>query len=119
MQAIRVEHPETGWGMYRNIGFNIFEEDKYYDLVVRHFRIPTPNRDGLGRYLYPDEFCAFKSIEQIQQWIKPEEFNMLIEDGFEVYILELSDALELENQIIFEKQNITEQKNISNLFKSK
>jgi hypothetical protein len=123
MQAIRVEHPANGWGMFRqtdescHVRYNNQGID-LEDLIDRHRKIPTPWYDSLLKTFNDNEFCAFISIEQIQQWIFPEEFEKLFKLGFQVYLLELSDCRVGEYQILYEKQNIKEQKNISSLFKS-
>ena len=56
---------------YRTLSF-------YLDLVRKHDKFPTPKEDGI-KAMTSKRYCAFKSIEQIQERIEPEWFNEIIE----------------------------------------
>ena len=117
-KAIRIEH-DCGNGLFRakNDDYTIINNlsyDIYTNLVIKHKQFPTPSKEGLD--IEKDEFCAFKSIEQIQQWIEPEWFNEIIKLGFKIYLLELSSCKEGNSQIVFKKQNIRSKKDITELF---
>ena len=120
---IRIEH-KSGYGIFRatdRLGNEIIHtkkhENKFKHLVRRHYDFPTPFRDSkIDRYIEPEEFCAFKSIEQVQQWITKDEIIALTKLDFKVLMLDVSECIEGEYQIIYEKKNILQSKDITNLF---
>jgi len=101
VQLVRVEHPSDGYGMWRtdNSISKIYGLD---DLLERHSAytdgMPTPQQENLG--MTGKHFCAYNSIEQIQQWVKPDEFKILFENGFIVLLLEVSECQTGEAQYI-------------------
>jgi hypothetical protein len=106
---IRIEHI-CGNGLFRaeNIdGTAILNQAKCEpQLIDKHQKknFNTPFKDGLE--ISHNEFCAFKSIEQIQEWVNPEWFNEIINLGFKIWMIDVSMYKEGEHQIIFNKQNI-------------
>lgn len=120
MQSIiRVEHPESGKGIFRHDLFDLNSDNQrvYDEMCDRHNSFPTPYEDQhINRFIRTNEFCAFKSIEQIQQWIQPNEFQVIIELGFKIYLLDVSECTIGEYQILYKKEHILQQKDISNLF---
>ena len=120
---IRIEH-KSGNGIFRavnRLGNYIIDSKKvgktFNKLQIRHFEFPTPYGDSkISRFINEDEFCAFKSIEQVQQWITKDEIIALTKLDFKVLMLDVSECIEGEYQIIYEKKNILQSKDITNLF---
>lgn len=120
---IRIEH-KSGYGIFRavnRLGNCIIDtkknESKFKLLYRRHLDFPTPSRDSkIDRDIETEEFCAFKSIEQVQQWITKDEIIALTKLDFKVLMLDVSECIEGEYQIIYEKKNILQSKDITNLF---
>lgn len=123
MIAIRIEHPDSGNGIWRHKVNNAYLSQNFSffdDFCNKHLEFPTPNRDSLiHRYIEENEYCAFKSVQQIQQWMDLEWWNEIFEFGYKVYMLELSDCTVGKYQIIFTKNNIISKKDISSLFITK
>lgn len=84
------------------------------DLDRKHKDFPGPFRDGLFRQ--ENDFCAFKSIEDLQKWIKPEWFEEIFSFGFKVWLIAVSKYEEGIFQIIFKKEDILHKEDISALF---
>lgn len=117
MTIIRIEH-NCGEGLWK-------AENQYCEpiwrsfsfqgkLMEKHDAFPTPTQDNLT--IEGDEYCAFKSIEQIQQWIEPEWFNEIIEMGFTIWMIDVSECKEGKFQVVFKKENILSRKDITELF---
>lgn len=117
-QIVRIEHSD-GWGIFRTQGGRPNVSDLGMDdLVRRHCNdFPTPYQESGGKSLERNQFCAFKTIEQVQQWIMPDEMRLLLSHDFKVYLLEVSQCITYQHQCVYEKEDIIEQKDISNLFK--
>lgn len=119
---IRIEHisgdgifgaknPNGNWVLNRDT----FE--CYSALSGKHSDFPTPYEDkGIGRVINDDEYCAFKSIEQVQQWIEKDWFYGLVNNDFKVLMLDVSECVIGEYQVLFKKENILQSKDITNLF---
>lgn len=125
IQAIRIEHPDSGWGLFRHrkdpnnpyMGALMNDMPSAEQLTTKHRSFDNPWCDSLIQgFNDVKHFCAFKSIEQIQEWIDPAWFNEIFELGFQVLLLELSECQIGEMQIVFEKQHIITSTNISDLF---
>jgi len=112
IQVLRIED-SYGRGIFRNgFAFNYCRE-----LSMRHQDFHTPQEDGLDLYKADTEwFCSYKSIEQIQKWIKPEEFKVMEKHGFRVYLLTITKYQTGEHQVIFPKECIKDKKDIMELF---
>ncbi len=120
MKVVRIEHPDTGCGLWQTEinGYVVYRNLSFLnDLVDKHESFPIPNEDGLYRENH--HFCAFKSIEQANEWIESEWWNEILSLGFKIYLIELSAWLEGEYQIMFEKQHIVQSEDISSLFVTK
>lgn len=118
MQIVRIEHSD-GWGIFRTQTNRPNVCDlKLSALIDRHCKFfPTPVQESNGRFIEEDEYCAFKTIEQVQQWITADEIRILLDNDFKVYLLEVATCITYEHQCIYKKENIVEQKDISELFK--
>ena len=118
---IRIERPD-GIGMFRN-DVSVYNIPELNSLANRHSHgnFPIPYDDTkLGELsCYKDDknwFCAYKSIEQLQQWIKPEEFQYLFNNDYKLLLLDVTEYQEGEYQILYTKESILNSKDISNLF---
>lgn len=118
--VIRIEHPKDGKGIWqsKNEGdkFIINSLSCFDDIITKHIDFPVPYCDGLS--IGHDDFCAFKSVEQVKQWIDDTWWNEIIDAGFKVYMIDISVWQEGEHQILFKKKDIAQQKDITSLFKT-
>lgn len=96
-QIIRIEHPDSGYGIFRH-RFSTWEYiSAFFD---RHGNLPTPNdksetkemNDAFG-FLGNDYLCAYKSDEQVSEWILKEEFEHIIEAGFRFYLITIENCI--------------------------
>lgn len=116
MQAIRIEHSD-GNGLWRSNNKSVYELNCMNSIIERHRKFPNPTWEGdVKGFIEGVHYCAFKSVEQLQQWIFPDEIREILDNGFKVYLLDLSEGLEGNYQIAYQKQHITQQKDISELF---
>ena len=121
MVIFRIEHKIDGYGMFRsrtkNCNLRAEKVKGWYLLSKRHCKFPLPCYDaGINRMPYRDEFCAFKSKEQLNKWVSNDEIKGLIKTGFRVLSLEVSNCVVGKHQVLFEKTNIISTKDISELF---
>lgn len=114
---IRIEH-QCGNGLWKaqNSEYvNLFYLFSFSEkLMNKHNLFPIPEQEGL--ILEEDDYCAFKSIEQIQQWIESKWFKEIINAGFNILMLDVSEWKEGEHQILFKKKHILSSKIINQLF---
>lgn len=124
---IRIEHKSDGFGMFRSeldensmpsrVEVGDGENDILSELWLRHNDFNTPYKDKLDIELgFKEWFCAFKSIKQIQRWILPDEFKVLLENDFNILLLTVTEYQEGEHQVIFTKESIVSTQDISTLF---
>lgn len=116
--VIRIEHPYDGYGLWRSVnsdGDAVIDNISFlYDLSVKHNNFPVPHEDNLT--MYSSYYCAFKSIEQLQQWIENDWWKEIIDLGFIVLMIDVSQYQEGNHQIIFKKEHILQSKDITELF---
>jgi hypothetical protein len=93
--------------VYRTFSFKL-------DLIRKHDKFPTPQQEGL--IINDDDYCAFKSIDQLNQWIDKEWFNEIINKGFKILMIDVSKCIEGDYQILYKKEDILQTKDISSLF---
>lgn len=123
IQAIRIEHAD-GIGMFVSNGCT-----RPYSLAIqreinqtaknlwyRHEKFNTPWEDNLRPDLFETWFCAYKTIAQMQRWIKPEEFKFLVGLNYKVYLLEVEEYQIGVDQVIYSKESILNKKDITSLF---
>lgn len=120
MKCIRIEHPMDGKGLFKSCA-EYTEPSCYrhdlYNMRKRHNDFNLPNEDGLDLKKDCKEwFCAYKTVEQIQEWIKSKEFDMLIECGYEINLLEVDEYQIGHHQILFTKESIVKREIINDLF---
>ena len=117
---IRIEHPFSGWGLFKAFnkeGYDIIDNVNCWDaLSLKHLDFPSPSADKGLRNLQKDEFCAFKTVEQLQDWIEPSWMEEIISLGFKILMLDVSECRIGEYQILFKKENILQTKDITSLF---
>ena len=121
---LRIEHKD-GCGIFRShvcVNLNDFDtfSERHNDFDTfseRHNDFPTPNEDMfILRYVEEDEFCAFKSIEQLQEWVTADEIKQFIKLNCKVLLIDVSECIVGEFQILYKKENIIQTKDISELF---
>ena len=120
---IRIEHPYTGIGIFRNTGRLSICKKGFKRLIKRHtdnFAAPRNDtfKDGFKCFYILDNnyFCAFKSVEQVKKWITNNEMKRLIKLGYEVLMIEVSECHEGVFQIIYDKANIINTTDITDIF---
>ncbi len=124
IQIIRIEHPSDGYGIFRSKCTEDEQNNKeLYDLSMsvcdRHgdHKFNTPMNDNID--LWKDNkqwFCAYKTIEQLIEWITLEEIKLIIKHGFSVLLLEVTEYQEGTDQVIFTKGSIQDSRNLNDLF---
>jgi len=111
---IRVEG-EDGYGMFRDcIGRKYVPATELPAICMRHQLFNTPYQDGLN--IADNWFCAYKTIEQLQDWVFTGELKEIIDNGFKVLLLDVTEYQEGTHQVIYTKESIVGMKDISNLF---
>jgi hypothetical protein len=117
--VIRIEHPYDGNGIWCSMNkdrVRLIELLSNHDeFEERHGRFPVVFVD-IDHFIQNIHYCAFKSIEQLQEWVYSNEIKELISLGFKVYMIDLSVYLEGEYQIAFNKADILQSKDITELF---
>ena len=116
--VIRIEHSVDDKGLFSSTECRIYEYAELEDLIQRHNeKFPLPYLDkGLDGTILENEFCGFKSIEQLQSWVYPDEMKFLIDKGFRVLLIDVENVRVGEFQILFQKELILQTKDITNLF---
>ena len=118
MLVIRIEHPIDGWGSFRSHDGKYF--DGLYRMYDRHGSLPVPSLDGI--YMSKDMkewFCAYKTLEQLKEWVTIEEIEILIDYGFNIHMLEVEEYQVGYYQIVYTKESIISNNIINDLFKIK
>lgn len=123
INAIRIEH-ENGWGIFRydsksGYKYKEFTEDYshyYHKIVERHSNFKSISQDFPKNCEYTDYYCAYKSLDQLAEWVLRRELEVLIKNGFTVYLYELSECEVGEDQIFFKLENVISKKDINSLF---
>lgn len=109
IQVLRIEN-EDGIGIFHGgFAFSVCRE-----VATRHGKFPNPHQEGLK--MNGQWFCAYKTIEQIQEWIMPDELRMLPECGYRVYLLTVTNYQIGNYQVIFTKDSIIDRKDVTELF---
>lgn len=116
-QIIRIEHPVDGIGLFQSNQITL-SWTHLSSILYRHQKFNNPSMNGLDiEEDYLEWFCAYKSVEQVQEWILKDEMTSLCNDyGFIVYLLEVNQYQEGRDQIIFTKESIISKKDITELF---
>lgn len=117
---IRIEHSD-GWGIFRSIFIGDQRSRPCIDTLCpqamdRHLIFNTPTDDGYPIY-DKDYFCAYKTLDDMKKWLNSDEIRVLLENGFKVFLLEVSDCFLGKDNAIYKKQDILLKKDISDLFR--
>ena len=129
MKCIRIEGP-NGRGIFRQKKgiFDYYQEDVVDELPClseisltaskRHNDFNTPEEDGVdmerGNKYWK---CAYKTVEQLQSWLSSEEIVLIIETGYDIYLLEVTEfQIGRKHQIVYTVDTIIEKTNINSLF---
>ena len=129
MQIVRIEHPETGCGLFRSYyrtkkgnvinHFSKLPSDMQESIFNKHKSFLTPFEDKkLGCWLDEDEVCGFKSVRQLKYWLTKEQIKEVISIGFKVYLINIGAWVvrEGKQQIVFDNTFVDEKTDISKLF---
>jgi hypothetical protein len=129
---IRVEHKESGFGMFRhlNVETGWCANEVVPDLMDRHCNFLGMFEDF--QYVYDiskgyvsleeryaimkNYHCAYKTLEQFNQWVASDEIRILIDNGFNVLMITVTDFIEGRDQIFYRKVDAVETKIINDLF---
>ncbi len=107
----RVED-RTGCGMFRSDLNPV--RNFCRDIHNRHSSFNTPDEDGL--YIKDNEFCAYKSLDHIKQWILKDEFELLVAYGFKIYEIGVKKWREGRDNVLFQNKHIMFKKDITKAF---
>ena len=114
MECIRIEHKKDGLGLFQYR--HCFDEDnniihststRWLPISNRHINFNSPKEDRLD--IRKDNklwYCAYKSIEQLQEWIKPKELKDILSKGYTIRLLQVDEYQIGKHQIIYTKQSI-------------
>ena len=131
---IRIEYPKTGGGLFRAqeritrediLNGSDAREGSYYDLIdnsrfdpdiyERHYSMTVASRDCPG-FNSGTHYCAYRSLDELSRWMENEWIKDVIEVGFRVYMIEVSECIEGQDQAAFQLCHIISKKDISELF---
>lgn len=121
IQLIRIENAMGQQGFFnsRNVP-ECLTNEVYARIRNKHQNLPNPYDDmGIG-----DDFisgfhkCGYKSIEQMKEWLEPEEIRELIKLGFDIYLVSVPEenCIIGEYQIVYEPEKVVTKENINSLF---
>lgn len=118
--AIRIEHPRDGNGIFNAAKDDIpilNELSNCNEFRMRHNKFLTPREDPLiNRWPNGNEYCAFLSMDQLNHWINKTEMNELIDLGFRVLVIHISECVTGKYQILYTKSNVFHTSDITSLF---
>lgn len=121
--AYRIEHPPCGEGIWNANKPGEPDTRLYHsfsfrgDLVYIHQKFPCPQEERELCFTFnPSYFCAYPNKKAFEDWFEKDWFPEIINAGFKIYELTLSEAYYSDNQVIFKKENITLKKDITNEF---
>lgn len=125
MNVLRIEKA-NGQGMFMGSAVSAYEIiseacDRHFtyrdDCIGEYF--PRPEEEDLDLYKNDKTwFCAFKSIEQLNKLLREDELEKLIDHGFNIYILDVTEYQQSEHQVLFTRESITSKQEINSLFKT-
>ena len=104
-------------GEHSNIQSELQRNEREYGFRHNNFNPPQKDPGIEKNFKSGKHYCAYKSIDQLYEWIQPKEIKLLIEHAaIKVMLITVSECYEGNHQIAFEKKHILEQKCISELF---
>lgn len=117
LTVVRIER--RGRGIFRPTNKSIYK----YRIANRTYNrhngggFPLPSCEGLDMYRGGlNWFCAYKTVEQFQEWVKQDEIEFFVSKGFRVLMLEVTDYQEGRKQVIYTKESIKKTTDITNIF---
>ena len=122
MEIVRIEHIETGVGIFRSRDKNQnnhgteLPNGLFNDILNRFNNFPSPYNDGALGYVDYDEYCAFKTVNQLNKWITKDEIKEFFKIGFRVYLLTVDRCKVGDKQVIYKKDHVMNKKDITDLF---
>lgn len=125
IKVLRLEHND-GSGIFTSYingehrEYNPWSVACHEDVSSRHQQFKDPYKEEFSSDIYVFieglHFCAYKSIEQFQDWIHKDEFAQYYAHGIKAYILELSDCFIGIDQVLFKKSDVISKTDVSELF---
>lgn len=121
-KVIRIEYPTTGRGLFT--GDIDGKTPSVYNFAPeisdRHRSFPNMINDFIELFIVEgnlsEYFCAYLSIDQLQEWVTPDELRVVIKEGFVILLLEVTHYHESKYQVIYTKESITQTMDITSLF---
>lgn len=118
LQVVRIENGD-GIGIFRSdFEWNYLNDNvKMYSInnvFKRHDNFLTPEEDGLN--MQEDWKCAYKSMEQMLEWINLDELKVLISCGNYVMLFEVKQYQVGSHQVIFQEDSVIKKEDITSLF---
>lgn len=116
MKIYRVEHI-SGYGIWRaetENGRSICQNYSFYcELDTKHSKFPIAQKD-VEKFIPGVHYCAFKSLRQLNIWVKKEWRQELKSFDFKFYEIEIEEknCLIGKKQICFKKEHIINKKEI-------
>lgn len=120
MIIIRIEH-ENGMGVFQN--------ETYFDFVNLFSRHRNMKTAPCIKGYTSSHYCGYKTIKEMEKWLRISEIRRLLKKGYKVYAIELKERfLDKEinsfkkayivdaDQVIFLKKGIKKRTDISYLF---
>lgn len=122
----RIEHDTDGVGPFQtNDYYGTLQEEVYWksethkNLNIAHKapKFNNPHYDEGIQTLFDDKihYCAYKSLEDLLEYNDLVTLIGLIDYGFSIYRLEVSEAILGKSQAVFSKEHIISREDISNL----
>ena len=114
---IRIEHPDDGFGIWKSCSngrTRIRSLPCYYEIKDHHENLPTLSEEGITRT--NDLFCAFRNKRQFNLWINEWWIPELIDLGFKIFELEVSNIIVGDYQVAYRKEDIISKKDITSTF---
>jgi hypothetical protein len=115
IQIIRIEHPSDGIGIFKTTRFDRNEAARFYK--KHNDCMNTPQEDKLDlKKNDKNWFCAYKSIEQFKEWVDQEWVIPILESGFNILLLSVTEYQIGGHQVIFTKESIIKKEIVNSLF---
>lgn len=119
MKIYRVEHISGNgiWWAETENGNMFYREFSFFDeLNIKANKFPTVFEDTFinGEFIREVHYCAFKSLRQLNIWIREEWRQELKDLGFKFYEIEIDEkhCLIGKKQICFKKEHIINKREI-------
>ena len=124
---IRIEHPDSGFGIFRHNGHQTIIEKldepnlfytKYFSVysnkAIWQILIHRPYK--MTRLEYKQYFSGFKSTSVLKECISQENIKTFIDLGFKIYRIKVSHCIRDDKRYFFKKERIISKTDITNIF---